>query len=124
MRIMWTPRASLSALIALVLVVGIAGFVGYGLGLQAGTGPRMSEVKTFRDVPAYVGDAEVSATVDGATYGAAGQMAWVDASGSYHDGGWPTCIPFRTQSRITFGGSVIYGPTGTGSYRIVWVDCR
>jgi len=26
--------------------------------------------------------------------------------------------------RITFGGAVVYGPTGVGDYRMLWVDCR
>jgi len=48
----------------------------------------------------------------------------VDASGSWHARGWPACAPARTQSRITFGGAVVYGPTGAGDYRMLWVDCR
>ena len=121
---MSTNRQLVSALIPLALVIAIAGIIGFGVGVQVGAGPRMSEVKEFRDVPAYAGDRQVSATADGVTYGVSGDVPWVDASGSYHDNGWPECVPFRTQSRITFGGAVIYGPTRTGSARIVWVDCR
>lgn len=124
MRAVLTIRSSASALLALGLVIAIAAAVGFGIGMQVGAGPRMSEVKVFRDVPAVAGDAQVSSTVDGVTYGVSGEVAWVDASGSYHENGWPACVPLRTQSRITFGGAWIYGPTQVASARIVWVDCR
>jgi hypothetical protein len=120
---MLANRQSIYALIALALV-GIAAFVGYGLGFQAGAGPRMSELKVFRDVAAQSGDTQVSAIVDGVTYGVIGDVPWIDGSGSYHDHGWPACVPQRTQTRITFGGALIYGPTGVGDYRVLWVDCR
>ena len=84
----------------------------------------MSETKVFRDVTASVGDSVMTAFVDNIAYGVSGEVPWVDASGSWHDQGWPACAPARSQARITFGGAVVYGPTGAGDYRMLWVDCR
>ena len=121
---MSTVRQSVGALVSLAIIVGIAATIGYGIGVGVGAGPRMSETKVFRDIPAYAGDNQVSATVDGVTYGVSGEVPWVDASGSWHGQGWPACAPARSQLRITFGGAVVYGPTGVGDYRMLWVDCR
>ena len=120
----FTMRQSSAAVIAFAIVVALAASVGYGVGVGVRAGPRMSETKVFHDVPAYAGDGQVSASVDGVTYGVSGEVAWMDASGSWHEQGWPACVPPRTESRITFGGAVVLGPTGTGGYRILWVDCR
>lgn len=121
---MFTVRQSVGALVALAIIFGIAAAVGYGIGVGVGAGPRMSETKVFRDVTASVGDSQMTAFVDNVAYGVAGEVAWVDASGSWHPQGWPACAPARSQSRITFGGAVVYGPTGAGDYRMLWVDCR
>jgi hypothetical protein len=121
---MFTVRQSVAALIPLAIIVGIAATVGYAIGTGVLTGPRMSETKVFRAVPAYSGDRQVSATVDGITYGFSDSVAWVDSSGSWHEAGWPACVPARSGLRITFGGALVLGPTGTGQYQMVWVDCR
>ena len=121
---MFTVRQSVGALVSLAIIVGIAATVGYGIGIRVGAGPRMSETKVFRDVPASVGDSVMTAFVDNIAYGVSGEVPWVDGSGSWHGQGWPACAPARSQSRITFGGAVVYGPTGVGDYRMLWVDCR
>ena len=121
---MFSVRQSVGALVSLAIIVGIAATVGYGIGVRVGAGPRMSETKVFRDVVAQVGDSQMTAFVDDVAYGVYEGVAWVDASGSWHSHGWPACAPPRSQSRITFGGAVVYGPTGTGDYRMLWVDCR
>ena len=121
---MVTVRQSVGALVSLAIIVGIAGAVGYGIGVRVGAGPRTSETEVFRDVPAYVGDSVMTAVVDNVAYGVSGEVPWVDAAGSWHGQGWPACAPARSQPRITFGGAVVYGPTGTGEYRMLWVDCR
>jgi hypothetical protein len=121
---MFTVRQSVGALVSLAIIVGIAATVGYGIGLGVGAGPRMSETKVFRDVTASVGDSQMTAFVGNIAYGVSGEVPWVDASGSWHGQGWPACAPARSQSRITFGGAVVYGPTGVGDYRMLWVDCR
>jgi hypothetical protein len=121
---MSTVRDSVGALVSLAIIVVIAATVGYGIGVRVGAGPRMSETKVFRDVPASVGDGVMTAFVDNIAYGVSGEVPWVDASGSWHGQGWPACAPARSQSRITFGGAVVYGPTGVGDYRMLWVDCR
>src|SRR2546430_2100012 len=121
---MFTVRQSVAALASLAIIVGIAATVGYAIGTGVLTGPRMSETQVFRAVPAYSGDRQVSATVDGITYGFSDSVAWVDSSGSWHEAGWPACVPSRSQLLVTFGGAVVFGPTGAGSYQMVWVDCR
>jgi hypothetical protein len=121
---MFTARQSVGALVSLAIIAAIAAAVGYGIGAGVGAGPRMSEIKVFRDVTASVGDSQMTAVVDNVAYGVFEGVAWVDASGSWHSHGWPACAPARSQSRITFGGAVVYGPTGVGGYRMLWVDCR
>ena len=121
---MSTVRQSVGALVSLAIIVVIAATVGYGIGIGVGAGPRMSETKVFRDVTASVGDSVMTAFVDNVAYGVSGGVAWVDASGSWHEQGWPARAPARSNSRITFGGAVVYGPTGIGDYRMLWVDCR
>src|SRR5438552_14156707 len=105
---MSTVRESVGALVSLAIIVGIAAIVGYGIGVRVGAGPRMSETKVFRDIPAYAGDNQVSATVDGVTYGVSREVPWVDASGCWHGQGWPTSAPPRSQSRTTFGAAGVY----------------
>ena len=102
---MFTLRQSIPALISLALIVGLAAAFGYGVGIGVGAGPRMSETKVFRDIPTFVGDGVMTALVDDVAYGVAGEVAWVDASGSGM-------------------GAVVHGPTGVGEYRMLWVDCR
>ena len=121
---MFTVRQSVGAFVSLAIIVGIATAVGYGIGVGVGAGPRMSETKVFRGVTASVGDSQMTALVDNIAYGVSGEVPWVDASGSWHGQGWPVCAPARTQSQITFVGAVVYGPTGVGDYRMLWVDCR
>ena len=121
---MFTARRSIAAVASLAIIVGMAAAVGYGVGVGVGAGPRMSETKVFRDVLAQVGDKQITALVGDVAYGVSGEVAWVDASGSAHADGWPACAPALSQSRITFGGAVVYVPTGAGVYRILWVDCR
>jgi hypothetical protein len=95
---MFTVRQSVGALVSLAIIVGIAATIGYGIGVRVGAGPRMSETKVFRDVPASVGDNVMTAFVDNIAYGVRGEVPWVDASGSWHGEGWPACAPARSQS--------------------------
>ena len=108
----------------LMLLVAVAAVTGFAFGSKVGAGPRMSALQVFRDAPAQVGDGQASASIDGVTYGFRGEVAWVDAAASWHEDGWPACLERIGPAVMTFGGAVIYGPTGAGSYRILWVDCR
>ena len=121
---MLTARQSIAALVSLAITIGIAAAIGYGVGVGVGAGPRMSETKVFRDVLAQVGDRQITAFVGDVAYGVSGEVAWIDASGSSDTSGWPACAPAMTLSRLTFGGALVYLPTGMGMYRILWVDCR
>src|SRR5207237_10891028 len=49
-------RRAASALAALTLLVAISGAVGYTIGYGAGAGPRVTDIRTFRNVPVWVGD--------------------------------------------------------------------
>jgi hypothetical protein len=119
---MFAGRQLIAAVLALAIAAALAAVVVLGTGVSAG--PRMSEIKVFRDAPGYAGDTQVSASVGEIWYGVSGEVPWVDAAGSWHGGGWPACVPPRTSVRVTFGGAVIFGPTGVGEYRMLWVDCR
>ena len=121
---MASTRQLIAAVVSLAIITGIAALIGYGVGIGVSAGPRMSETKVFRDVLAQVGDKQITALVGDVAYGVSGEVAWVDASGSSHEDGWPACAPAMGLSRLTFGGALVYLPTGSGSYRILWVDCR
>lgn len=121
---MLTARRSVAAVASLAILIGIAAAVGYGVGTGVGAGSRASETKVFRDVRAQVGDKQITAFVGDVAYGVSGEVPWIDASGSFHQSGWPACAPALSQSRLTFGGGLVQMPGGAGLYRILWVDCR
>ena len=121
---MLATRQSVAVVASFAIIIGIAAAIGYGVGIGVGAGPRMSETKVFRDVLAQVGDKQITALVGDVAYGVSGEVAWVDASGSSNTSGWPACAPAMSLTRLTFGGALVYLPSGSGFYRILWVDCR
>ena len=110
-------RQSLGVL--LVAVIAIAAFgAGY---LVRGIGGVHATM--------YVGDGHVGA--DQATFEAAGtyfgmdaSVAWTDDTGTYHDGGWPSCLPKeQVVSGVRFAGATIWSGD-IGQARVTWVDCQ
>ena len=101
------------------LVLVVSGFaVGWtardaaavGAPVFVGSGRTGDEVATF-----FVGDA---------AYGFRSSVSWTDASGSFHEGGWPDCLPHLTDvPHVRFAGMTIWAG-GIGTDQVVWVDCR
>lgn len=68
-----------------------------------------------------------SEPIDGWTYGIPTDLAWIDASGSFHGQGRPDCLPPSGRvGPITFASVEVATPsTGSVGYRaVVWVSCR
>ncbi len=103
-----------------LLVAGaiVLAFVGYVVGShRAGTRAVTG--------PAQVGDHEVTMTVDDTAYGFSDSMPWIDATGSYHEGGWPSCLgSMTTLPSVTFGVTRVDYPDGGWTDQVVYVDCR
>ena len=72
-----------------------------------------------------------SATIDGWTYGAEGSVPqWIDETGTFHDGGWPSCLrpPSLSSSRarrvpVRFAETTVRADD-VGLRAVVMVDCR
>jgi hypothetical protein len=78
-----------------------------------------------------VGRAEVGkrvATIEsgGWSYGVSQGVDWIDASGTHHDDGWPTCLgPVGSSPTVRFGAVPVTLPDMGGTYRaVVYIDCR
>jgi hypothetical protein len=105
------------------LVVGVAAslllaFIGYGIGTS-----RSSVVElTGR---AAVGGHVASIESGGWWYGVNDSVAWIDASGSFHEDGWPACLrPEGTTRTVRFGAVPVTIPDSVGFRPVLWVDCR
>ncbi len=75
---------------------------------------------------ATVGYQEASVITAGWVYGIEGTgVPWIDQEGTWHYGGWPTCLggPGRAVE-ITFGEVPVSMPDGGTARQVVWVDCR
>jgi hypothetical protein len=61
----------------------------------------------------------------GSYYGVNESVAWIDASGSFHEDGWPACLrPMGTTRTVRFGAAHVTIPDGVGFRPVLWVDCR
>lgn len=72
----------------------------------------------------YVGDHQAGVCLHGWCYGISDVVSWVDAGGSLHEDGWPSCLQLGTYERIRFGEIEVSGPTDESWRQVVWVDCR
>jgi hypothetical protein len=105
-------RTSAWILVGALLLSGLAGFV---------IGSQRSDVAELEG-RAHVGDHMASIDSDGWFYGVSDSVAWIDASGSFHEDGWPDCLGSPgTRPSVRFG--AIDVPT-LGIRAVVYVDCR
>ena len=110
----WVVVLAAAALVAVVTVIAYA----------AGRNSAPTHTIT-RTGTAHVGDDEASIVAGGWTYGVQGSVPWVDGDGSFHDGGWPSCLaPVGSTVRLSFGEVAVHAPNRTGYRAVVWVDCR
>jgi hypothetical protein len=111
---LWLRRAVPISL-GLLLLVGVAGFA---IGANKPS-------TTMRTALIYSSGSISSMPIDGWTYGIPLDVAWTDASGSYHDHGRPDCLPpaIGLIGPITF--ATVEASAGGVSWRpVVWVSCR
>ena len=105
------PILFLGGVLAVALVFG-AGWVARGL-----AGPRIFVGS------GYVGEAVATLFVGEDGYGFRSSVNWTDSRGSFHDGGWPDCLPHLQEvSGIRFAGETQW-IGGVGTDEVVWVDC-
>jgi len=75
----------------------------------------------------HVGGDVATLFVGDRAFGFRGSVSWTDAQGSFHDQGWPDCLPhLQDVSGIRFTGGTV--PVGDGSGvtavdEVFWVDC-
>lgn len=108
------------------LVLIVVGLVALTCGLTMGLAWHRNGIRDqWQTGRGYVGIREVSVRSQGWTYGtdAAAAVPWIDADGTWHEGGWPACLrrfktqPVRFQARsVTIAGNT-WRP-------IVAIDCR
>lgn len=112
------PSRAPAIVVLAFAVAALVALVGYGIGVSRSNAREM----TGR---AHIGDHMASIESDGWFYGVNDSVAWVDASGSIHEDGWPDCLrPAGATRTVRFGATRVTIPDG-GSYRpVVWVDCR
>ena len=88
-------------------------------------GAHRTSVTNVVSGTAQVGDRVATITTDGYSYGINQSVAWIDAAGSFHEDGWPSCLPSpSTTLDVTFGWTLVTYPDGTSGRQVAYVDCR
>jgi len=74
---------------------------------------------------ASVGRTVASIEARGSYYGVSESIAWIDATGSFHDDGWPECFGGAgSTTTVRFGAVDVALPDDGGFRQVVYVDCR
>lgn len=74
---------------------------------------------------AQVGQRVASIESNGTFYGVSESVAWIDASGSDNEDGWPTCLgEAGNVVSVRFGAVTGELPDGSSYRSVVYVDCR
>lgn len=106
------------------ILVGLAVAVSLVVGILIGLSwPSSIGNDEWHTGTGAVGTDQVSIDYDGWTYGVESSVAWIDAQGTWHDGGWPTCLRQQGSRTVRFQArSVTVDDT---TWRpIVAIDCR
>jgi hypothetical protein len=94
-----------------LLLTGLAGFL---------IGSARSDVVELEG-RAHVGEHMASIESDGWFYGLSESVAWIDASGSQHEDGWPECLGTAGKTvNVRFGAVEV---PSLGFRAVVYVDC-
>lgn len=114
---MTTKQRITAALVVLLIAVATFG-VGYRMGGDSAIHP------TVYTADGYVGADVASFEVGDMYYGFRSSVSWTDSAGSFHDSGWPECLPkIQTVKGVRFAGTTLWaGNVGLAS--VVWVDCQ
>jgi hypothetical protein len=118
-------RRQLLAAATVLLAVGVGGVL-TGRSLAENADWHTSTARVTGD-PAHP---QILTKVDGWAYAATGEVAWIDATGTLHDDGWPACLPVVPVESPAYGdehpirfASVSVRANGFGWRPIVMVDC-
>lgn len=97
----------------------VAAVLGFALGSHGNGVATMSG-------NAYVGDHVASIKSGDRYYGVRDSVAWFDASGSFHEDGWPDCLgPAGSEVGVRFGALPVTVPgSGLTFYDVAYIDCR
>jgi hypothetical protein len=103
-------------LVALVVVVVLAGFLGYTRGEHDG------RTVTVSSGLAYATTMQAEVTAGGWSYNIPLDITWYSADGTKNLGSRPSCLPPNQRTSLTFG-YVSYYADGALNRTIVWVRC-
>jgi hypothetical protein len=114
---MTTRQRSLGALGAVLIVIAAFG-AGYRIGGDSATHPPVYTAD------GHVGADQASFQVGGTTYGFVSSVSWTDSAGSFHDSGWPGCLPkLQLVTGVRFAAATVWvGQAGVSP--VLWVDCQ
>jgi hypothetical protein len=114
-REMATPPPYLVWIIVAVAAAAAIGFV---------VGSHRSHVNNVTGT-ANVGNHVASIRSGDLYYGVRDSVAWFDASGSFHEDGWPDCLTPESQVNVQFGVVPVTAPeSGLTFYDVTYIDCR
>jgi hypothetical protein len=111
------PKPLLAAFAVFLLAIGLV--LGFGLGAGKAA-PR------WQQTPANASSEGKVASFEGGswTYGVRGSVAWIDESGTFHEGGWPDCLTERTTNARILVTPRTVDVGDTGIRPVLAVDCR
>jgi len=88
-------------------------------------GAHRTSVTNVVSGTAQVGDGVATITTDGYSYGIRQSVPWIDATGSLHESGWPSCLASSsTTLDVRFGWTLVTYPDGSSGRQVAYVDCR
>ncbi len=114
-----------SILVAVVVAIALGAYVLGSLNpaVHTSTGTAYSNGGS-QSAGGSIISAEATVTVDGWSYGMDGGVIWwEDADGSWHNGGWPSCLSPLCEHQIRFGWVTVTAPGGPEMREVVWVEC-
>ena len=99
-------------LVGALVLAGLGGFL---------LGSERSDVVELEG-QAHVGENVASIESGGWSYGLSDSVAWIEATGTHHDDGWPECLGRAGNTAIVRFGAVDVPKLGIRA--VVYVDCR
>jgi hypothetical protein len=72
-----------------------------------------------------VGNRVASINSGDSYYGVRDSVAWFDASGSFHEDGWPDCLTHGSEVGVQFGVVPVTAPESALTFNdVIYIDCR
>jgi hypothetical protein len=102
-----------------VLLIAVVAFAaGYWVGSD-----RATHLPIYT-ADGYVGANQASFQVGDTWYGFESTVSWTDSGGTFHDDGWPECLPQLQEVKGVRIAAAVLWVDGIGVSRVVWVDCQ